>query len=85
MIEIKDLLARFNNILLSEEGKRESVRRVISKIIKIEINSGDIKIKNSTVYLNIKPIYKNEILLKQGLIFLELEKIFGKKTPTALL
>jgi len=85
MIEIKDLLARFNNILLSEEGKRESVRKVVSRVIKIELNSEDIKIKNNTIYLNIKPIFKNEIFLKQELIFSELEKIFGKKTPTALL
>ena len=85
MIEIKDLLSRFSNILLSEEGKKESVRKIISEVIKVEIKSEDIKIKNGTVYLNIKPIYKNEILLKQNRIFLKLKESFGKKSPTALL
>lgn len=84
MLEIKDLLARFNNLLLGEEGKKEVVRKIISEIIKVEINSGDIKIKNGVIYLNIKPIYKNEILLKQEQILLKLKESFGKKSPTAL-
>ena len=81
MIEIKDLLARFQNILLSEKGKKEVVRKVISGVIKTEINSEDIEIKNNTIYLNIKPIYKNEIFLKQEQILSRLEESFGKKAP----
>jgi DNA replication protein DnaD len=84
MIEIKDLLARFNNILLGEEGKKEAIINIISEIIGVKIKSEDVKIKNGTIYLNIKPIYKNEILLKQEQIFLKLKESFGKKTPTAL-
>jgi len=84
MIEIKDLLVRFNNILLGEEGKKEIIRKTISDIIKVEIKSQDIEIKNNIIYLNIKPIYKNEILIKQKQILLKLEEFFGKKTPTAL-
>ncbi|MEK7471210.1 MAG: hypothetical protein AAB623_00995 [Patescibacteria group bacterium] len=84
MIEIKDLLARFNNILLSEEGKKEVIRKTISEIIKTEIKSQDFQIKNNIIYLNIKPIYKNEIFIKQGQILLKLEESFGKRTPTSL-
>ncbi|MFZ1019964.1 MAG: hypothetical protein WAN61_03180 [Minisyncoccia bacterium] len=84
MIEIKDLLSRFNNILLGEEGKKETIRKIISEVIKVEIKSEDIKIKNCTIYLNIKPIYKNEIFIKQEKIFTKLQQAFGKKTPTAL-
>jgi hypothetical protein len=85
MLEIKDLLERFSNILLGEEGKKEIIRKIISEVIKVEIKSEDIKIKNGTIYLNIKPIYKNEILLKQEKILAKLEETFGKKSPTALL
>lgn len=81
MIEIKDLLSRFNNILSSGEGKAESVRKVISETIKVEIKKEDIEIKNGTVYLNIKPIYKNEILLKQDRILSRLEEVLGDRTP----
>jgi hypothetical protein len=80
MIEIKDLLGRFSNILLSEEGKRESVRQVISEVIKANIEKEDIKIKNNTIYLNIKPIYKNEVFLKQEEIIEKLTGVFNK-TP----
>ncbi len=76
MIEIKDLLVRFNNILLSEERKTDSVRNIISEVIGVEIKKEDIKIKNNIIYLNIKPIYKNEILIKQDQIFLKLQKTF---------
>lgn len=81
MIEIKDLLGRFSNFLLSEEGKKESIRKIISEIIKVKISSKDIKIKNNVIYLNIKPIYKSEILLKQNQIFFKLQESLGKKTP----
>lgn len=81
MIEIKDLLVRFENILLSEEAKSESVRQIISEIIGIEIKKEQIKIKNKIIYLNIKPIYKNEIFLKQGKILAKLEEAFGAETP----
>lgn len=85
MIEIKDLLDKFNNILLSEEGKKEVIRKTISEIIKVEIKLKDIQIKNNIIYLNIKPIYKNEVFLKQNKIFLKLKESFGKNPPIGLL
>jgi hypothetical protein len=81
MIEIKDLLDRFNKILLSEEGKKESVRKAISVVLGEEIESKDIKIKNNIIYLNIKPIYKNEIFIKKDQIFSKLQDFLGKNTP----
>ena len=84
MIEIKDLLARFSNLLLSEEVKKNSIREVLQKTIGVEIKSEDIKIKNNIIYLNIKPIYKNEIFIKQEKIFLALKEILGKKAPESI-
>ncbi len=81
MIEIKDLLARFDNILLSGEFQKDAVRRVISDYINTTISSEDIEIKNGTVYLNIKPIFKNEILIKRVKIDEALEKVLGKRSP----
>ena len=84
MIEIKDLLTRFDNILLSREASLEFIRSAISKIIKAEINSKDIKIKNNIIYLNIKPIYKNEIYLKQDQILSELKNAMRGNTPSSV-
>ena len=81
MIEIKDLLLRFNNLLLKEEVKKQAIQDVFFKVIKIEIKIEDIKFKNNIIYLNIKPIYKNEIFIKKEEIFLELKKIFNGKIP----
>ncbi len=85
MIEIKDLLIEFNNLLLSEEVKKSSIINVLHEIIGIKIKPGDIKIKNKTVYLNIKPIYKNEILFKKDEIFLKLKEDLGKNSPQNIL
>ncbi len=81
MIEIKDLLLRFDKILLSEEIKKASIINILEQTIGVKIKPEDLKIKNNTVYLNIKPIYKNEIFLKKEKIFLKLEEVFGKKIP----
>jgi hypothetical protein len=81
MIEIKDLLARFDNILLSGERKKDVIREIISEIIKVKISSEDIKIKDNTIFLNIKSIYKNEILLKQEQIFLKVKESLGNQAP----
>lgn len=84
MIEIKDLLLKFNHLLFSEEAKKESVKNIISETIGVPIKSEDIKIKNGTVYLNIKPIYKSEILLKREKIDFLLENTLGKNSPKYL-
>jgi hypothetical protein len=84
MIEIKDLLARFDHILNKEAGKKEIIREAISSVIGVEISTKDISIKNNTIYLNLKPIYKNEIFLKQEKIFSKMNEALGKKTPDAI-
>lgn len=79
MIEIKDLLARWNNVLLSGESKKETIRGIISSVIGVNIDSNNIKIANNTVYLDIKPIYKSEILLKREKIDSLLEEVLNQK------
>ena len=79
MIEIKDLLVRWSDVLLSSESKTETIRGIISKVIGVKIGVEDVKIKNNTVYLNIKPIYRSEILLKKEKIDSLLEEVFNNK------
>ncbi len=79
MIEIKDLLTRWNNVLLFGESKKETIRGIISAVIGVNIDSDNIKISNNTVFLDIKPIYKSEILLKRAKIDLLLEEAFNQK------
>lgn len=81
MIAIKDLLLKFNDILLSKESKVKSVQDVLNQTIGLEVKKEDIRIKNNTVYLNIKPIYKNEIFINKEKIVSILEKTLGQKHP----
>lgn len=84
MIEIKDLLLRFNNLLLGEEIRVDGVRSILTDVLKTDIKKEDIKIKNNVLYLNIKPIYKSEIFLKKELILSKLEEAFGNKAPSEI-
>lgn len=85
MIEVKDLLQRFDRLLLSEESKRESVRKAVSEVLKTEISPDKVRIKGSVVYLDLKPIYKNEIFLRQEEILKKLDTAFlGRQTPLSI-
>ena len=81
MIEIKELLNKFNSTLLSSERKKNFIAEVVFEVVGVKINPKKIEIKNNTVYLNIKPIYKSEIFLKQKQIFSKLKENFKKTNP----
>lgn len=81
MIEIKDLLLKLDSLLVSGEAKKQSICDVIKEVTSLPISIKDIKIKNNVIYLNIKPIYKNEILIKKDLIIIKLKEFLGKKAP----
>ncbi|HCY18126.1 MAG: hypothetical protein UR62_C0023G0002 [Candidatus Nomurabacteria bacterium GW2011_GWF2_35_12] len=85
MIEIKGLLLRFSNLLFSEEVKKNSIIDVLHQIVGLQIKPEDVKIKNNVIYLNIKPIYKNEVFLNKNKIFSKLKEKLGKKTPLDIL
>lgn len=84
MIELKDLLNSLGDLLISKTGNKDAIRKIIGEEIGKEISKKDIEIKNNIIYLNIKPIYKNEIFLKQEKILQRLEQELGKKTPTKI-
>lgn len=81
MPDIKDLLSRFQNLLLSGEGKKEIIKESVKKVLDIDLNTEDIEVKNNIVYLSIKPIYKNEVLLKKERILSLVGEALGDKTP----
>ena len=64
MIEIKDLLSKWSHLLISEDVKKKSLLRVLKEVLDLDIDSNDLNIKNDVVYLNIKPIYRSQILIK---------------------
>jgi hypothetical protein len=79
MIELSELLGRFKNIILSGELEKGAIQKTLKDILNLELKKEEIKIKNGTVFLNIKPLYKNEILLKKEKI-INLHKSFPKSS-----
>lgn len=84
MIEIKDLLLKSHHTILSRESEVSSIRSIISITIGVQIKSEEIKVQNGTIYLDIKPIYKNEIFLKKEEILLKIQELLGKKSPQGI-
>lgn len=84
MIELKDLLSRFQHLVNSGELRKETIRSVLSEVLHTEIKSEKLTIKNNIIYLDIAPIYKNEILLKKEKIFQKLSESLGAKSPSDL-
>lgn len=81
MIEIKDLLYKFKNILFLKEERKKIIVQIILEITELKLKTEEIEVKNGILYLNIKSIYKNEIFIKQDKILLEFKKILNKKAP----
>jgi len=81
MIEIKDLFAKYDKLLFREEKRRESIIEILNKVLNIQIRPEDVTIKNNVVFLNLKPIYKNEIYLKKEQILKEIEEKIKGKPP----
>ncbi len=81
MIEIKDLLLRFENILSGERLRTGAVKKVLEESMGIYLQKEDIKIKDNIIYLNIKPLYKSEIFLKKEKLLLSLKSVLGNKCP----
>lgn len=85
MIELKDLLSRFDKILSSNTARKNIVAETIKEIAGFDVETKNINIKGDTIYLFIKPIYKNELFLKKDMFFRELEKKLDKNTLKKIL
>jgi hypothetical protein len=81
MVEIKDLLGKFGDLLASSKDKKQAIKNAVFEATGIKLKEEEIQIKNGTVYLNVKPIYKNEVLLKRDKINSLLESYLGQKKP----
>ncbi len=82
MVEIKDLLSKFSKLFNSLGMKNDLIAETISSISKINVKKEEIEVKSGTIYLNIKPIYKNEIFKKKEEILSILKSTIDKNPPT---
>jgi hypothetical protein len=81
MIELKDLLSKWANLLNKGEGEKKIIKEAILTATGIDIKAEDIEFKGGSVYLNIKPIFKNQIFIKSEEINKTLEAYLGHKKP----
>jgi hypothetical protein len=79
MIEIKDLLGRFKELLSSEDYKKEAVRDTLKNILDLDIEKEKITIEKNSILLDINPVYKNEVFIKKDIILSSIFEKLGKK------
>lgn len=78
MPEIKDFFKKFEKIILNQTDINKKIQEVIIKHSGILVELQNINIKYGVLYLKIKPIKKNKILLRQDLILSELKNTLSK-------
>lgn len=79
MHSIQDLLGRFKSILDTEDSKKENIIKIIEENTSIVVSAGDVDVKKGKLFLKVKPIYRNAILLKKDKILEDLKQSFGDK------
>jgi len=84
MIELKDLLGIFEKLLSKEEFKTDLLIEILVKYISIPITKKDIQVKNGTLFLQIKPIYKSELYLHKEAIQNDIQALLGEKFPSKI-
>jgi hypothetical protein len=74
MIELSQLLGKFEKLLSDGELGKEAVQKALKDAAGLEIPKEKINIRSGTIYLDIKPLYKNEILIKKDLVLAKLKE-----------
>ena len=79
MNKINDFLNNFKKFLAKGEGVKIAIQKSIEKYTKITIQLKEINISNNTIFLQLHPIKKNEILFKRNEILCDINKQTNKK------
>lgn len=77
MIEVRDLLSRFENLLFSKRIQKSIIQESIKEVVGLDIPIENIEIKNLNILIDSQPIYKNEIFLNKEKIL----NLIYKKSP----
>lgn len=74
MIEIKNFFDKFLKIQKNNKDSLDNIINIIYNVTKIKILESEIEIKENSIYIKCKPIYRNEIFMNIERIKEELRK-----------
>lgn len=72
MKKLSQYLKKFQNLTPPDIFLKKSFRKLIQKEINIKIDIKNIEYKNSTIFIRVNPLIKNEIFLKKDLLLKKL-------------
>jgi hypothetical protein len=65
MFNISDYLSKFKNITPPDKFVKDELVSVVKDVVGVDIEKGDIDVRNGTVFISTDPIIKNEIFLRK--------------------
>jgi hypothetical protein len=74
MFNISLFLEKFKNLGLAERLLKEAIRSSVKEVMKFDLDSKDILIKNGEVIFKVSPAMKNAIYIKKAAILKKMEE-----------
>ncbi len=84
MENIQKNLSRLREIIDKKETENQLIKEIIFKRSGVKIQSGEIIKQEQKLRLKLSPLKRNQILLKQKVILLDLSDQFGRLAPNEL-
>lgn len=72
--KISSFLDKFKKLISQKEEIKKTILGVISEVIPCNISEKSLKIKNTSIYIEGSPLFKNEILIHKKQILNNLKK-----------
>ncbi len=74
MFNIKEYLEKFQKLGLSDKENKEIISQTLLEILGIKINTRELEIKDSVLYIKTNPIIKNSLFIKKDRIIKTLKE-----------
>jgi hypothetical protein len=81
MKQIGELLERFKTLKIAHSDVKVAVRETLYSLLSIDVDEASIRVSGDVVFVQVRPIVKNQILLQKETILEELKKTLGQKAP----
>jgi hypothetical protein len=81
MNNLGDFLDKFKKAFLSSTAQKTAIIAGIKKSAGIQLDPGELEVKDQIVILKTSPVIRNEIFMRKKIIMRELENTLGKHAP----
>lgn len=81
MNNLQNLLERFKKLINNSKDTKTRIKEIIAQAAHIELEEGQIDIRDATLFLKVHPAVKNSLFMYKKKILDALQKEMGTKAP----